>query len=132
MYAKKVFSRTFCFIQRANKDTNHCVKLCQGFCDDPLVKQLNMNIIKLVQRLFNLTEYNEDQTPILSIKDNFLICLLAQLNIEFPLNLTTNFPSVKQFWAIKSVSLRECQKFVTKEVSTVVFLLASHAHMRYS
>ena len=38
--------------------------------------------------------------------DNFPICAFAQLNIEFPLKLTTTFPSVTQCWAIKSVSVR--------------------------
>ena len=32
-------------------------------------------------------------------------CLLAQLNIEFPKKHIANFPLVRQFWAVKSVSL---------------------------
>ena len=35
------------------------------------------------------------------------ICLFAQLNIEFPFELTANVPLVRQFWAAKSMSLKE-------------------------
>ena len=48
--------------------------------------------------------------PILSFNDNFSLCLIAQLNIEFPLNLTANFTF--------SDDLSEVYKFLLKKLVT--------------
>ena len=52
--------------------------------------------------------------------DNFSTRTFAQCNTQFHLKLTANFPIMRQFWALKNVSLKECQNCVIKGVSTIV------------
>ena len=94
-------------------------------CDDPLVKQLNINYIKLAT---SLHPYRLEKT-IISFYDNFSIYSFTELNIDFPLNLRANFPFVTQLWAVKSVSLMECLLYVFNIMKESTFLLTHPNHL---
>ena len=51
---------------------------------------------------------------------DFPISLTVQLNIEFPLELTANFPLLRQLWIVKMCVIKG--KCVTKGVSTVILM----------